>query len=145
MTCWKVIKIGLFVQYLTFSNWQITKMLFSLEIAHDFYLQELQIYRSMNSIVVVILHLGWATLSSPLTEFKCLWKLWNSKLLFKFKLLLLEIPVVVSVQTLNGNMVVSDVFGNTHSKNIVGSVVSVFFSAESLTCFWEEWPPHMSL
>lgn len=41
MTCWKVIKIGLFVQYLTFSNRQITKMLFSLEIAHDFYLQEL--------------------------------------------------------------------------------------------------------
>lgn len=47
----------------------------------------------------------------------------NSKLLFRFKLLILEIPVVVSVQTLNENMFVSEGFDNTCPKNIVGSVV----------------------
>lgn len=44
-------------------------------------------------------------------------------MLFKFKLLMLEMPVIVSVQTLIENTFVSEGFGNTFSKDIVGSVV----------------------
>lgn len=36
-----MIEMGLFLQYMAFSNWQITEMLVSLKVAHDFYLQVL--------------------------------------------------------------------------------------------------------
>lgn len=55
--------------------------------------------------------------------------------------------MVVSVQTLNENMFVSEGFGNTSSKNIVGNVVSVFSrkshleESDPLVCYPNLDPP----